>query len=133
MQLRRLLKRLSHFNALAVAKLVEGYVSDDSFLYFCCGLVLRGPALVGQVLQHPNAITAEWDANDTGEWLLSVADAAFELKIGPETDQLLPRECGRSVYDYNAPEAEMAGQNWENHDLPAHFPNLVLRYPLRSL
>jgi hypothetical protein len=65
-QLRRLLMRLYHYNALAVAKLVEGFVSDDSFLYFCCAVILRGPVVFGQVLRQPDGLTTEWDANNTG-------------------------------------------------------------------
>lgn len=132
-QLRRLLKRLYHYNALAVAKLLEGHVSDDSFLYFCCAVILRGPALFSQVLRQPNAITAEWDASETGEGLLGVSDAAFELKFGPDTDRLLPQEYGLAVHDYNAPDVEMAGQDWETDDLTRRFPKLALRYPLPPL
>lgn len=132
-QLRHLLKRLYHYDVLALAKLAEGYVSDDSFLYFCCNLILQGPDLYRQVLRQPDAITAELAPEDTGEFLLGVADEAFELKLGPGTDKLLPREYGHSVHDYNAPAEEMAGHDWETDDLLHRFPRLTRRYPLRTL
>lgn len=132
-QLRNLLKRLYHFNVLGIAKLVEGYVSDDSFLYFCCNLILQGPDLYRQVLRQPDAITIELAPKETGEFLLGVADEAFELKLGSDTDKLLPREYGQSVYDYNSPDDEMAGKDWETVDLPRRFPKLALKYPLATI
>jgi hypothetical protein len=131
-QLRNLLKRLYHYNVLAIAKLVEGYVSDDSFLYFCCNLILQGPDLYRQVLRQSDAITIELAPQETGELLLGIADEAFELKLGLDTDKLLPREYGQSVYDYNSPEAEMMGKDWETIDLLRRFPRLTLKYPLSS-
>lgn len=132
-QLRNLLKRLYHFNVLGIAKLVEGYVSDDSFLYFCCNLILQGPDLYRQVLRQPDAIIIELAPKETGEFLLGVADEAFELKLGSNTDKLLPREYGQSVHDYNSPDDEMAGRDWETVDLPHLFPKLALKYPLATI
>lgn len=132
-QLRNLLKRLYHFNVLGIAKLVEGYVSDDSFLYFCCNLILQGPDLYRQVLRQPDAITIELAPKETGEFLLGVADEAFELKLGSDTDKLLPWEYGQSMYDYNSPDDEMAGKDWETVDLPRRFPKLALKYPLATI
>jgi hypothetical protein len=132
-QLRNLLKRLYHYNVLAIAKLVEGYVSDDSFLYFCCNLILQGPDLYRQVLRQPDAITVELTPPETGELLLAVATQAFDLKVGQTTDKLLPRDYGQSVHDYNAPEAAMIGKDWETVDLPRRFPKLALKYPLTSI
>jgi hypothetical protein len=108
-------------------------VSDDSFLYFCCNIILKGPSLYRQVLRYPDAVTAELSPEDTGEFLLGVADEAFELKLGSDTDKRLPREYSHSVHDYNAPAEEMAGRDWETDDLPHRFPRLARRYPLRTL
>jgi hypothetical protein len=132
-QLRHLLKRLYHYNVLALAKLAESYVSDDSFLYFCCNIILKGPALYRQVLRQPDAVTAELSPEDTGEFLLGVANEAFELKLGSDTNKLLPREYGHSVHDYNAPAEEMAGRDWKTDDLLHLFPRLARRYPFRTL
>jgi hypothetical protein len=127
-QLRKLLKRLYSYDTLAVAKIVEGSVSDDSFLYFCCYLILAGPLVFRQVLQQPDAIAAELAPATTSEFLSSVADRAFELQLGGQTDKLLPSERGQEIYDYNTPAIAMAGEDWEEADLPRRFPRLTANY-----
>jgi hypothetical protein len=127
-QVRKLLKQLYRYDTLAIAKIVEGSVSDDSFLYFCCNLLLLGPLVYRQTLQQPDAITAKLTLITTGEFLLSVADQAFKLKLGNQTDKLLPSEYGQAVYDYNSPAIAMAGEDWEEEDLPRRFPKLTARY-----
>ncbi|OUJ69503.1 hypothetical protein BXP70_26330 [Hymenobacter crusticola] len=128
LQLRKRLQKLYHYDTLAMAKLVEGYVSDDSFLYFCCHLILQGPLVYDQVLRQPDAVTQDLTVHETGEFLLSVADQAFNRKVGPENDQLEPWEYGQALYDYDSCAGPMLGQDWQVTDLPLRFPKLTARY-----
>lgn len=74
-------------------KIIEGYASDDTFLYFCCWLVSQGREIYTQAVKNPDSLATEdteYCAN-TGdgcifEMLLYCPYQAYQLKTGKEPD-----------------------------------------------
>jgi len=56
--LRELLLKAYHYNVMALQKIVEGNVSDDSFLYFRCKLILYGRITFNNAIEDPNHVFA---------------------------------------------------------------------------
>jgi hypothetical protein len=129
-QLRKQLKHLYRYNVLAVAKIVEGHVSDDSFTYFCCSLILLGREVCNQITKEPDSFNAHISGG-SGELLLSVADRAFE-EVADSSDEGLPHEYGDETYSYDVPKIKMAGDDWEVKDLQSLYPKLTSRYQFKS-
>lgn len=126
--LRELLIRAYHYNVMAVQKIVEGSVSDDSFLYFRCKLILYGRITFENAINNPNYIFERIDPNVSGELLLSVADTAFKIKFGNETQKTLPREYASNVIDYDFGDYDVQGKDWEEADIPKRYSKLWKAY-----
>lgn len=126
--LRELLMRAYHYNVMAVQKIVEGSVSDDSFLYFRCKLILYGRMTFENAINNPNHIFERIDPAVSGEPLLTVADTAFKLKFGDDTEKILPRDYASNVIDYDFGEYEVQGKDWNEEDIPKRYSKLWKSY-----
>ena len=126
--LRELLMRAYHYNAMAVQKIIEGTVSDDSFLYFRCKLILYGRMVFENAINNPNYIFERIDPTVSGEPLLVAADTAFKMKFGEDTEKVLPREYASAVIDYDFGEHEVQGKDWNEEDIPKRYPKLWKAY-----
>lgn len=123
--LRELIIELDDYKVMGVLKIIEGYVSDDPYLYFRCWVIGRGKKVFDLALQHPDDLAGLVDPSTIPgfEELLYVADDAYESKNGDGED--LPRDiaAGKGLsYDFGAPDTK--GTDWEEDDLPRLYPKL---------
>jgi len=126
--LREQLMRAYHYNVMAVQKIVEGSVSDDSFLYFRCKLMLYGRMTFENAINNPNHIFERIDPTVSGEPLLTVADTAFKNRFGDDNEKVLPREYASEVIDYDFGEYEVQGKDWNEEDIPKRYSKLWKAY-----
>jgi hypothetical protein len=132
---RELIIEADTYKVMAALKIIEGWVSDDSYLYFRSWLISRGRTLFREVVENPDYL-ANYDLSDNDvefEALMYVATNAYRQKTGKEEeDDSFPRgialEAGLD-YDYGAPPTK--GTDWTEEDLPALLPRLWQKYPDR--
>ncbi|MCC3157449.1 DUF4240 domain-containing protein [Hymenobacter sp. 15J16-1T3B] len=129
--LRRFIIEADDYGIMAAQKIIDGYVSDDPYLYFRCWLIGQGQAVFTAALQHPDSLAAvapgpyECDF----ESLLLVATKAYEQQTGREEDETFPRAVARGQgldYDFLAPPT--TGADWEEEDLPKMLPKLWKKF-----
>jgi Protein of unknown function (DUF4240) len=76
---------------LAACFIVNSYISDDTFEYFCAWLIGQGKSDYEQALADPNhicnLINVGDDNNQEGEYLTTVAVQAFEEKTHSDGDE----------------------------------------------
>jgi hypothetical protein len=130
-QLRTKIIECDDYGTMAAAKIIDGSVSDDSYLYFRCWLIGRGREVFDGAVEDPDSIAdvARPDEFADFEDLLYVATSAFEHKTGREEDETFPRDtCSDEGldYDFNAPPTK--GLDWEEEDLPRLYPRLWALY-----
>jgi hypothetical protein len=125
--LRRKIIECDDFKIMAAAKIIDGYVTDDSYLYFRCWLISKGKVAFERALENPDSL-AEWVEQDETydfEDLLYVATEAYSKKTGKEEDDTFPRDiCIKKGLDYNFGAPPTKGKDWTEDDLPAMCPNL---------
>ncbi|MBL0745091.1 DUF4240 domain-containing protein [Chryseolinea lacunae] len=126
--LRELLVEANHYNVMAIQKMAEGWVTDDSFLYFRCKIILQGQAIFQNAIENPDLVVERMDASQSGELLLYVADTAFANKFGESTEKVFPREYASKIIDYNSDDFPIGGEDWNEEDLPKRFPALWKAY-----
>ena len=126
MRLRQLLLAANHYNILAAQKIVEGDVSDDSFLYYRCALIMLGKEIFYACMDNPDDFTKELYSIEGGaEELLELADRAMKEKYGSDIQDVgLPREICSEFIDYDFGVNKMLGEDWKEADLPRRFPKL---------
>ncbi|MBC6697234.1 DUF4240 domain-containing protein [Hymenobacter puniceus] len=117
---------------MAAQKVIDGYVSDDPYLYFRCWLIGQGEAVFTNTFQHPNTLAAviEEPYRDFEE-LLYVATTAFEQCTGKtEEDDTFPRQVAAArglSYDFGS---ETKGEDWTENQLPKMLPKLWEKFGL---
>ncbi|WP_192349073.1 DUF4240 domain-containing protein [Algoriphagus sp. Y33] len=126
--LRELLMRAYHYNVMAVQKIVEKKVDDDSFLYFRCKLILYGRMTFENAINNPNFIFERIDQDASGEPLLRVADTAYKKRFGGNSEEALPSEYASEVIDYDFGEYEVQGKDWNEEDIPKRYSKLWKSY-----
>jgi len=129
-RLRECLIEADDFGIMAAQKIIDGYVSDDPYLYFRCWLVGQGETLFGNALRSPDTLAAvvvepylEFEA------LLYVATTAFEQRTGQtEEDETFPRSVASDRgldYDFGA---VTKGEDWREEQLPKMLPRLWAKF-----
>lgn len=116
-----------HFNIMAAQKIIEGYVSDDSYLYFRCWLIGQGKAVYAETLKNPDYLATIASDGDEHEWegLMYLATEAYAKKTGKEEDETFPRDVATQKgldYDFGAPPTK--GTDWTEEQLPTLLPKL---------
>lgn len=131
--LRHFIIEADDYGLMGAQKIIDGYVTDDPWLYFRCWLIGQGEAVYRAALQHPDSLVAvipgpyECDF----ESLLYVATAAYARQTGrPEDDdETWPRAVAQRQgldYDFGAPPT--TGDDWEEEDLPKLLPKLWKKF-----
>ncbi|PJJ53336.1 DUF4240 domain-containing protein [Hymenobacter chitinivorans] len=129
-QLRQHLREADDFKIMAALKIMDGFVSDDSYLYFRCWLVGQGEAVFRQALQDADTLAqVAQEPYQEFENLLYVATEAFGRRTGqPKEDETFPRAVASSrglSYDFGA---ETTGEDWREEQLPKLLPRLWKKF-----
>lgn len=129
--LRQCLEEADDFTVMAAEKIIEGSVTDDSYIYFRCWLVAQGEEVFTEAVRNPDELSqVEADGLATDfEPLLYVSTAAYKIKTGQqEEDESFPRgrasERGLS-YDFGS---HTKGKDWTPEQLPTLLPKLWAKY-----
>ncbi len=131
---REALLKSAQYSIMAAVKIINGYVSDDGFLYFRCRLIAEGKELFYKTIENPEVI-AESDIQELefgGEEMLYVADQAFMKKFGEDSEKELPRDVAFVYLNYDEGE-EIKGEDWKEEELPIKYPELWKKYKNESL
>lgn len=128
--MRELLMEADHFNIIAAQKIIDGYVSDDTYLYFRCWLVAQGETIFTNILQNPDTLASILDEGyQDFEGLLYVATTAFEKQTGKtQEDETFPRSIADAQgldYDFGS---ETKGEDWAENQLPKMLPKLWKKF-----
>jgi hypothetical protein len=125
--LRQLLLEADDYKVMAAQKIIQGSVTDDSYLYFRGWLIGQGEKTFTETINNPDYLASSIDKNvDTEfELLLYVATTAYQNKTGKDEDETFPREVAISKgldYDFEVPPTK--GTDWKSEDLPKLYPKL---------
>ena len=119
------------FKIMAAQKIIEGYVSDDSYLYFRCWLIGQGKEVYTRALGDPDCLAALPELGEYCEWegIMYVATHAYASKTGKEEDETFPRDVAFGMgldYDFGAPPTK--GTDWTEDQLPTLLPKLWAKF-----
>lgn len=125
--LRKKIIECDDYKVMAAAKIIDGYVSDDSYIYFRCWLIGKGQFVYENAVRDPDTHSNHiMDKNSCDfEELLYLATDAYSSKSGKEEDDTFPRDACISKgldYDFGAPATK--GEDWNEEDLPNMYPKL---------
>ncbi|MCC2547319.1 DUF4240 domain-containing protein [Hymenobacter sp. BT175] len=128
-RLREYLVEADDFTVMAALKIIDGYVSDDNYLYFRCWLIGQGEALFAAVLQAPDTLAGVMtEPYQEFEELLYVTTTAFAELTGKEEDETFPREAAAARgFDYESA-AGTKGDDWNEEQLPKMLPRLWKKF-----
>lgn len=125
---RQLIIQADDFKIMAAQKIIEGYVSDDSYLYFRCWLIGKGQEIYIKALENPDLLSESihQDEESNFEELMYVATNAYKIKTDKkEEDESFPRDVAIAKgldYDFGAPPTK--GINWKEEELSTLYPKL---------
>ncbi|GAB3303406.1 DUF4240 domain-containing protein [Hymenobacter tenuis] len=128
--LREYLIEADDFGIMAAQKILDGYVSDDTYLYFRCWLIGQGESVFRAALDKPDTLAMVLDAGyQDFEELLYVATTAFQKRTGKEEeDDTFPREIASARglnYDFGS---VTKGEDWTESQLPKMLPKLWKKF-----
>jgi hypothetical protein len=130
--LREYLLEADHFNIMAAQKILNGYVTDDSYLYFRCWLIGQGEEVFTHALRNADTLaTVVQDPYLEFEALLVVATLAYEKRISrkeEDDEESFPRGVASARglhYDFGA---ETKGEDWTENQLPKLLPKLWKKF-----
>ncbi|SNC76057.1 Protein of unknown function [Hymenobacter gelipurpurascens] len=125
-----LLIEADDFGIMAAQKIIDGYVSDDTYLYFRCWLVGQGDEVFRAAIDKPDTLAAVLEAPyQDFEELLYVATCAFKKQTGKkEEDDSFPREVAAARgLDYDSGSVTK-GEDWTESQLPKMLPKLWKKF-----
>lgn len=115
------------FKVMAAQKIIEGSVTDDSYLYFRSWLISQGKSVFEEVLRNPDSLAGIDTEATIAEFepLLYVATQAYKNKTGKqEEDESFPRGVA-SARGLNYDSATgTKGKDWTEEQLPTLLPKL---------
>lgn len=128
---RQLVIEADDFKIIAAEKIIEGWVTDDPYLYFRCWLIGQGQKTFEETLKNPDYLADKVDKDtDTNfEGLMYVATMAYSKKTGKEKDKTFPRDIVIAKgldYDFGAPPTK--GVEWTEDQLPKLYPKLWAKF-----
>lgn len=132
---RQLVIEADDFKVMAAEKIIEGSVSDDSYLYFRCWLIGQGEKTFTETLKNPDYLADLVDKQTSTDFeqLMYVTTKAFERKTGKKEDDdkdyRFPRNFALKKgldYDFGAPPTK--GMDWTTEQLPKLYPNLWSKF-----
>ncbi|MBJ6145899.1 DUF4240 domain-containing protein [Hymenobacter sp. BT559] len=119
------------FKIMAAQKIIEGSVTDDSYLYFRCWLISQGKSVFEEVLRNPDSLASIDTEGAIAEFepLLYVATQAYENKTGKkEEDASFPRSVASARgLNYDSA-AGTKGEDWTEEQLPTLLPKLWAKH-----
>ncbi|WP_437922387.1 DUF4240 domain-containing protein [Sphingobacterium sp. LRF_L2] len=124
-ELRKRIAEADDYRVMALAKIIDGYVSDDSYLYFRCWLIGKGKAIFYKILANPDDLIDYVIPSELPDFesLLYVATTAVE-EISDEEDFEDPRDIAvEDGLDYDS-DGNTKGEDWNEEDLPKLYPKL---------
>jgi hypothetical protein len=115
------------YKVMASQKIIEDYVSDDTYLYFRCWLIGKGKTVYTETLKDPDYLSLIVNKGQICDWegIMYVATSAYSKKTGKEEDETFPRDFAMSMgldYDFGAPPTK--GTDWTEDQLPVLLPKL---------
>ena len=120
------------FKIMAAEKIIEGWVTDDPYLYFRCWLIGQGEKTFTETLKNPDFLAdlVDKQTSTNFEELMYVATTAFEQKTGKkEEDESFPRDVAFKKglsYDFGTPPTK--GTDWTEEQLPKLYPKLWAKF-----
>jgi hypothetical protein len=120
------------YKVMAAQKIIEGWVTDDPYLYFRCWLIGQGEKTFKETLKSPEYLAdiVSPGMNTQFEDLLYVATKAYFQKTGKnEEDETCPRSKAIKDgldYDFGAPPTK--GTDWTTDQLPKLYPKLWSKF-----
>ena len=119
------------FNVMAAQKIIDGYVSDDTYLYFRCWLIGQGQTVYSETLKNPDYLANLVNEGDECDWegIMYLATKAYSQKTGKEEDETFPRDVAIEMgldYDFGAPPTK--GTDWTEEQLPTLLPKLWAKF-----
>jgi hypothetical protein len=89
------IKQATTYEMLLACFIINSYISDDTFEYFCCWLVGQGKKDYDTAVDDPNhfcnLLEKGDEKNQNGEYLTTVAVQAFEEKTHKDSDEFYDR------------------------------------------
>ena len=120
------------FRIMAAAKIIEGWVSDDSYLYFRCWLIGQGEKVFTEALKSPDSLaeSVSKGTETSFEELMYVATNAYKQRTAKdEEDETFPRDRAiASGLDYNFDAPPTKGTDWTEDQLPKSYPKLWAKF-----
>jgi len=125
--LRDKINEANHFNVMIPLKIIEGYVSDENYLYFRCWLISQGREVFNASIIDSDYLAGIVTKGTAVEFedLLYVSTSAYSQLVGREEDEEFPRDVAIEKghdYDFMAPPTR--GEDWQESDLPIRAPKL---------
>jgi len=133
--MREYLIEADDFKVMAAQKIIAGWVSDDSYLYFRCWLIGQGENTFTEALRNPDVLAdiVEDDVEYLDfELLLYVATQAYEQRTGKQEDDdnsdSFPRNATyERGLDYDSG-SFTKGEDWTEEQLPTLLPRLWAKF-----
>ncbi len=129
---RQLVIDADDFKVMGAQKIIEGWVTDDPYLYFRCWLIGQGEKTFTKTLKSPDYLAniVDKQTNIDFEDLMYAATKAFEQKTEKKVeDESFPREVAIKKgldYDFGAPPTK--GADWTEEQLPKLYPKLWAKF-----
>ncbi|MER2997970.1 DUF4240 domain-containing protein [Pontibacter populi] len=116
------------YNLKSLYQIVQDeYVSTDGFIYYRFWIISNGKDFFQRALANPDLLADEIQATYDGQGLMVVADNAFKLKNGANTNLELPRDVTTAVH-YDFGNYRMSGDYISPSDFKDKFPKLVKKF-----
>jgi Protein of unknown function (DUF4240) len=120
-----------NYNIMAAQKIIKGYVSDDSNLYFRCWIIGQGKTAYSEIIKNADSLSLLLNKGEECDWeeLMYVATKAYSAKSGKDEDETFPRDIAVKMgldYDFNPPPTK--GEDWTEDELPTLLPKLWKKY-----
>lgn len=129
--LRQRLEEADDFSVMAAEKIMQGSVTDDSYIYFRCWLIAQGKMVFAGAVRNPDTLAAVVtdDVDTDFEQLLYVATDAYKISTGKQTEDAgFPRNMAADrglSYDFGS---KTKGQDWTPDQLPTLLPKLWAKF-----
>jgi hypothetical protein len=120
------------YKIMAAQKIIQGWVTDDTYLYFRCWLIGQGERTFHETLKSPDYLAkiVSPDMNTQFEDLIYVATNAYIQKTGvKEENESFPRTIASNIgldYDFGAPPTK--GTDWTTDQLQNLYPILWSKF-----
>jgi hypothetical protein len=125
--LRLKLFECNDFKIMAAARIINDFISDDSYLYFRCWLISKGRSVFEEALKNPDSLVKYVGKEEIPdcEDLLYVATEAYSMNTGKEEDDTFPRATYiQKGLDYDIGAQPIKGKDWNEEELANICPNL---------